>query len=428
MPPIIKFNKNPVAIVRTLVNNDYETYIVGGAVRDMLLHRQPKDYDIATMATPEEVRKVFGRRHCHIIGRRFRLALVFYGGETYEVSTFRRAPRPSRKNGNNGIIWDDNQFGTLEDDVRRRDFTVNALYYDVAAKGKIIDMTSGLDDLRERVVRCIGEPCTRFMEDPVRMLRALKLVGQNGFTLQHDVRTAIDTNAAHIRLASPARLLEEILKILFTGKALPILEACHQHGLLTYLWHALDAEWDTPGGAVIRELLHQRDRCLAEDDDYFSSKALAMGTVALPFMLSAIAAGGDETHWRHTATTVEQCREALRNFFAEYMIPNELAHQIIGAVLLLPSLAYNGPSPAALRSPHYQTTYELFRLLTMASGWMSNAFAGLPTPLELNQSQYEEEQDDTAIPLAPPLTRRTYRRRRQISAKQQNDATSQQSS
>ena len=145
----MRFNDAPVAIVRQLVNNGFEAYIVGGAVRDMLLEKQPKDYDITTNATPEEVRRVFGRRKCRLIGKRFRLALVFWDGETYEVSTFRKEPnhieRRGRPTDKGEMIWNDNVFGTLEDDVRRRDFTANALYYDVNTD-EIIDMINGMED------------------------------------------------------------------------------------------------------------------------------------------------------------------------------------------------------------------------------------------------------------------------------------------
>ncbi|MBQ7178042.1 MAG: polynucleotide adenylyltransferase PcnB, partial [Victivallales bacterium] len=147
----IRFNSEPTSIVRQLCKAGYEAYIVGGAVRDYLLGKTPKDYDIATNATPEEVRRVFGRRCCQIIGRRFRLALVHYGKNTYEVSTFRREPSAKERKGRKGddgvMIWNDNVYGTLDDDVRRRDFTVNALYANVLT-GEILDKCGGMKDIK----------------------------------------------------------------------------------------------------------------------------------------------------------------------------------------------------------------------------------------------------------------------------------------
>ncbi|MBQ2335250.1 MAG: polynucleotide adenylyltransferase PcnB, partial [Victivallales bacterium] len=175
-----KVNPSAVKVVSYLVQNGYEAYLVGGAVRDLLLGCEPKDYDITTNATPEEVRAIFGRRNCMVIGRRFRLAQVRIGGEEFEVSTFRRKPTQEERKGryeDDGVmIWSDNEFGTLEDDVQRRDFTVNALYMDLVGTRGIIDYTGGIQDLKDGIVRTVGDPEERFEEDPVRMLRALKLV------------------------------------------------------------------------------------------------------------------------------------------------------------------------------------------------------------------------------------------------------------
>ena len=178
-----KIEKYVTDIVAALQNAGYEAYIVGGAVRDFLLDRQPKDYDISTSATPEEVKKVFKKQRCMIIGRRFRLVHLYHGKEILEISTFRKkpehnAPAPEKMN------FRDNEFGTVQEDAQRRDFTVNALFYD-PVNDRIYDYTGhGLDDIRDGIVRIIGDPVTRLEEDPVRILRALKLVGQYGFRME----------------------------------------------------------------------------------------------------------------------------------------------------------------------------------------------------------------------------------------------------
>ena len=170
-----------IELISTLQRAGFEAYIVGGAIRDLLLGRRPKDYDISTAATPEEVRNVFGRRAARIIGKRFRLVHVRHGGELFEVSTFRQAPPPEtaavapdgRKHEElpEHMILSDNSFGTAEEDAWRRDFTVNALFYD-PVRSELIDFTGqGIDDIRSGVVRAIGNPRLRFEEDPVRILR-----------------------------------------------------------------------------------------------------------------------------------------------------------------------------------------------------------------------------------------------------------------
>ena len=278
----------PVGIVRELTRAGFEAYIVGGAVRDLLLGKQPKDYDISTSATPEEVRKVFGRRRCRVIGRRFRLAHVYGNGEIYEVSTFRRMPneheRQGRKHEDGPIIWNDNCFGTLEDDAKRRDFTVNALYLDVAGKRGVIDYSGGYRDLKSGIVRCIGEPAIRMEEDPVRMLRALKLVGQCGFALEPSLEAVIRGKAQKIKLSSPARLFEELLKLLANPACDRTLCVMHEYGFLREFWPVVDESWEDQEGEMMRHLLKLRGDAIRRGH-YSNSRGLDLSTVALPFMM-----------------------------------------------------------------------------------------------------------------------------------------------
>ena len=207
----IPVQSNVYSLVSALQEAGYETYIVGGAIRDHLLGRSPKDYDVSTAATPEEVRSVFGRRNARIIGKRFRLVHVTMGKELFEVSTFRRAPQQNtalaqKKELPENMILSDNDFGTAEEDAWRRDFTINALFYDPVKK-ELLDYTGkGLEDIQKRVVRAIGEPQLRFEEDPVRMLRALKLVGQYDFSMDAVTETALFASLPLLRHAVPSRL------------------------------------------------------------------------------------------------------------------------------------------------------------------------------------------------------------------------------
>src|SRR5436190_11007841 len=194
-------------------------YLVGGSVRDLLLGGRPKDFDIGTSAHPYQVKKLF--RNCWIIGRRFRLAHIRFGQKVIEVATFRRqvepgeevvqdgvpAPDPTTPEGEH-LIHHDNTFGTPEEDAFRRDFTINALFYDIATFS-VIDYVHGLDDLRAGIVRSIGDPHVRFREDPVRMIRALALAARLDFTIDEPILEAIRTERHEITKSSPARLLEE---------------------------------------------------------------------------------------------------------------------------------------------------------------------------------------------------------------------------
>lgn len=214
-------------------------YLVGGSVRDLLLSRRPKDFDVGTSAHPYQVKKLF--RNCWIIGRRFRLAHVRFGLKTIEVATFRRhvpagteAEPPAHDDASPASpahADHDNTFGTPEEDAFRRDFTVNALFYDIATFS-IIDYVGGLQDIKDGLIRCIGDPNDRFQEDPVRMLRAVVFAARLGFTLDRPIVDAIATHRGLMATASPARLIEEYYKILRSGYAEQTFRLLADHRLL----------------------------------------------------------------------------------------------------------------------------------------------------------------------------------------------------
>jgi poly(A) polymerase len=206
-------------VVRQLAAAGFQAYLVGGCVRDLLLGADPKDFDVATNATPEEVKRLF--RRSRLVGRRFRIAHVRFGRHVIEVSTFRRGlaeAEDESRQAESGLILRDNVWGTLEEDAFRRDFTVNALYYD-PLEDEIIDLVGGLDDLEQRRLRFIGDPETRLWEDPVRILRALRFYAKLKFTLDPAIEAAIPTIAEHLREIPPARLFDEICKLFVCGKA-----------------------------------------------------------------------------------------------------------------------------------------------------------------------------------------------------------------
>jgi poly(A) polymerase len=234
-----QIDPDALKVLYRLHQNNYTAYLVGGSVRDLLLGRRPKDFDIGTSAHPYQVKRLF--KNCWIIGRRFRLAHVRFGPKAIEVATFRRqvsqqelaaaedvegipltpedtAPQDDADERRDRLVHRDNTFGTPEEDAFRRDFTINALFYDIATFS-IIDYTGGLHDLREGLLRCIGDPTERFQEDPVRMLRAVAMAARLGFRIDPPIDAAISAHGAEITRSAPARLIEEFYKLLRSGAA-----------------------------------------------------------------------------------------------------------------------------------------------------------------------------------------------------------------
>jgi poly(A) polymerase len=369
------------SIIGQLVDGGFEAYIVGGAVRDLLMGLEPKDYDIATAASPEDIRRIFGRRQSRIIGRRFRLVHVYAGAEIYEISTFRREPsageRRERLNDDGVMIWRDNEYGTLEQDAERRDLTVNALYYDPVGERGIIDFVGGVRDLEERCARAIGDPATRLEEDPVRMLRALKLVGQFGFHLEPSLEEALRGRVDRIALASQSRLFEELLKILATHRTVPILEAFQQHGLLAHYWPTLSTVWEMPTGRHTRRLLQERDRRV-EAGAYSSSKALALATACLPYVVSRLGGGQLGDLWAHEPPAEHQCRDAVHDFFHPFPVSRFFATRVRDIALLLPRFANRVRMARLVRHPEYKYARELYALLGRICGWTDESLAGWP--------------------------------------------------
>ena len=215
-------SENALKVLYRLNKAGYEAYLVGGGVRDLLLGKKPKDFDVTTSATPDQVRKLF--RNCRLVGRRFRLAHVMFGPEIIEVATFRghhedgQSDRTTSQRGQNGMLLRDNIFGSIEDDAQRRDFTINSLYYSVA-DFTVRDYVGGMQDLSDGVIRLIGVPETRYREDPVRMLRAVRFAAKLNFGIEKHTAEPIRELAPMLREIPSARLFEEVLKLFLSGHA-----------------------------------------------------------------------------------------------------------------------------------------------------------------------------------------------------------------
>lgn len=243
-----QISPNALRTLYRLHDNGFIAYLVGGCVRDLLLERPPKDFDIATNATPSQIKRLF--RNCRLIGRRFRLAHLHFQDEILEVSTFRAAVPPDEgdmaetNHGNqsprhlkdkDGMVLRDNVFGTPEEDALRRDFTINALAYNIA-DFSVIDYSTGLSDLQQRLIRPIGDPYVRFTEDPVRMLRAVRFTASHNLVIEPATWEIICQLSSTISRAAPARLYEEIQKLFLLGSARTVFTHLDTSGLLAALF------------------------------------------------------------------------------------------------------------------------------------------------------------------------------------------------
>lgn len=224
-------DRRAVSVVRKLQEEGFETYLVGGCVRDLLLGSRPKDFDIATSAPPEKVRRLF--RRSRMIGRRFRIVHVHHGREIFEVSTFRAAP-PKQQEGKVKVIRNDNVYGSAYEDANRRDFTVNGLFLDPIA-GEIVDWVGGMQDVEDRVLHSIGDPEIRFREDPVRILRLIKFMRRLDLAPGEAEIAAAERHAQDLAHAAPARLAEEVFRLLSTGQAEGVFEDLQALKILRYV-------------------------------------------------------------------------------------------------------------------------------------------------------------------------------------------------
>ncbi|MEO9944322.1 MAG: polynucleotide adenylyltransferase PcnB [Paraglaciecola sp.] len=234
---------NALKVLYRLHNSGYQAYLVGGCVRDILLGKEPKDFDVTTDATPEQIKGLF--RNCRLIGRRFRLAHIVFGREIIEVATFRGHHQNNdddesklSKQSDHGQLLRDNVFGTIEEDAQRRDFTINAMYYNIADYS-ISDFAGGMQAIKDRKIALIGDPETRYREDPVRMLRAVRFAAKLNMTISKESAEPIKAMAPLMANIPPARLFEEVLKLLLSGQGLETYKLLSQFHLFEPLFPQL---------------------------------------------------------------------------------------------------------------------------------------------------------------------------------------------
>ena len=401
MPTSLKNKVDPyiLDVIGRLRSAGFETYLVGGAVRDILLDRTPKDYDVSTSATPEEIRRVFRDRHTLIIGRRFRLVHLIRGRDITEISTFRKRPdqeeqadRPKRcENAPENMIFHDNSFGSSRDDAFRRDFTVNAIFYD-PVDDRLVDHTGlGVKDLRDGVVRTIGNPALRFEEDPVRVLRAIKLVGQYGFAMEPETGKAVRDSIELICHASPSRLsleLEKILRNSYTGS---ILKAFHDYGFLRYYLPELDSKFGTPQMDYALALLNLRGERI-RGGIFRASLSTAVAMVALPFAEDEIGHTEPGGLWEPYYGVESDLRHLVLRMFSPLVLTHRTTSDTVCNLVMQPRFFFHRKLHAIADRKGYPGARE-FALIQNLVAWHIPGFEeSCPLPVRTSSGPKRRRQ------------------------------------
>jgi len=445
---------NALRVLYRLKDAGFQGFLVGGCVRDLILGRHPKDFDVATDALPEQVRRLF--RNCRLVGRRFRLAHVVYGREIIEVATFRAASAPSpglepiadpdaeegeaeeleeeppppssihRAHDQSGRILRDNIYGTIDEDVWRRDFTVNALYYNIA-DFSIWDYVGGIEDVAAHRLRLIGDPETRYREDPVRMLRAARFEAKLGFELDAAGAAPIPQLRQLLAGVPAARLFDETNKLFLTGHAAASLKALRHRGLLEVLFPAVERYLQRHPDGLVEQLLW---RGLSNTDERVQDDRPVTPTYLFALLLYGPIAGAIEAqppeHWHEQHAILAATDRALREAQARVTIPKRVAFGVRELFALQPRLE-NPRGRRALRlleQPRFRAAYDLLALRASlglasaaAAAWWTRLQEATPeerakladaTPAEAEGA----EGADSSEPAGSAPRRRRRRRRR----------------
>jgi poly(A) polymerase len=402
---------NALRVLYKLREGGFAAYLVGGAVRDLLLGGHPKDFDVATDAHPEQVKQLF--RNCRLIGRRFRLAHVHYGAEIIEVATF----RGSEDDGTgaremvDGRIVRDNVYGTIEEDAVRRDFTINALYYAVE-DFSVRDYVGGYRDVQDKVLRLIGDPERRFREDPVRMLRAARFAAKLGFSIEPRALAAIGKLKQLVADAPPARLFDECLKLFLAGHALQSFRILRQYDLLNTLMPNFTAALlrDPSALVLIEAALQNTDERIREGKSV--TPAFLFAALLWPALQHALAARGDDDDW------LSATQEVVTTQIARNALPKRFSLPMQEIWLLQPRLdaRQRKRSSRLLGHPRFRAAYDFLALRALADpdlnstvAFWSELYSG-SAPAALSPVSDDVSHEPAAD--APPAAKKRRRRRR----------------
>lgn len=377
---VLPRSKHPIAsrrlsagaqkVLRRLRQSGRNACLVGGSVRDLMLGRRPKDYDVVTDARPEEVRRLF--RNSRIIGRRFRLVHVLFSDEVVEVSTFRGAPDPDDQRRSPGelLVTSDNTYGTPRQDAFRRDFTVNALLYRASDRA-VVDYVGGIEDLEQRSLRVIGDPNVRYREDPVRMLRACEFAARLDFEIEEETLGAAFAHRRDMVKASPHRLIEELLQLLASGRSAGAFDWMGRSGLLPIILPEVDEVSEQSSGANsfsnLARLLDQRVRAGPE-----VPPAVLLSSLLLPRVVvgrDRLEAGGARVHRRRLQQLVD---DVVADFGQRFALSAARRSRMKKALETFQRLCEEPRNPrtvpSLVRREAFRPALELFALLSAATG------------------------------------------------------------
>jgi len=410
-------------VLYRLHRSGYAAFLVGGSVRDLLLGRRPKDFDVATNARPQEIRRLF--RNSRVIGRRFRLVHVFFRGEIVEVATFRASPEPPEvpedwkeaevEAAEEEAVVDrpplrheEDVYGTPSEDARRRDFSVNALFYNVA-DFSVIDYVGGIEDLQRKVIRTIGDPDERFVEDPVRMMRALEYSVRLGFEIDRPTVEAIDRQQSLISEASSPRLTYELLECLRSGKAAEIHAAWRRAGVFTGAFPDLPIDTDES----VR-VLGMVDAGIAEGRQ-FSDPSL-LGGFFLPRFLGLAAEETNGDGRINNARLLDRLRDVLEPAAASMHLSNQTIHLIHQGLFTLTKMQRSperGRQVLKLvRQDYFPVAWDLFGFAAALGSISPEAHQGWSRALRKVGAKKTPERPQDVDRDRPPPRRRRRRRRR----------------
>ena len=374
-----QIREEALRVLYRLDSSGHIAYLAGGCVRDLLLHRKPKDFDVVTDAPPNRVRGLF--RNCRLIGRRFRLAHIIFPGGIVEVATFRSGqPPPEAGDGaapppatpmlrtEDGMIVRDNVFGTPEEDALRRDFTINALFYSIR-DFSIHDYVHGLPDLNRGLIRSIGDPRIRFVEDPVRMIRAIRFASAMNFAIEDRSYDAIEEFGSKIALAARSRLYEEILKLFFCGNAQRVFYYIQKTGLLRILFPPFGHWLDTPEGLAAVPRMESAFRAIdaRTNDNHPVSPALLFALIFGAYH-EALAAPRIAHGHNPAATLGAAVTKHLAELAPHMQIPKQVAFTVADITAIQPKLIARRPKDVA-RLPSRPFFDDALDYLRFAGQW-----------------------------------------------------------
>jgi len=427
---------NAVRVLYRLKDAGFQAFLVGGCVRDIILGRTPKDYDVATDALPDEVRSLF--RNCRLVGRRFRLAHIMFGQEVIEVATFRASGAPAqgeepipeateetdaddqtyapdevdleedvasaqRVLATGGRILRDNVYGTIDDDVWRRDFTANSLYYNIA-DFSIWDYCDGMADIAARRLRLIGNPQARYREDPVRMLRAARFEAKLGFELEAASAAPIDELRSLLTEVPAARLFDEVAKLFLTGHGVASLRVLRQRQLLEVLFPAVEQYLQRHPQGLVEQLLWKG---LENTDARVAADKPVTPTYLFALLLYGPIAAHIETlppaRWHEPQAILEACDRALRQAHQRVTIPKRIALGVREMFALQPRLEHPRGKRALrlLEQPRFRAAFDLL-LLRASLGLASQEIATWWTALQEGDPARREEMAGAAASAVRP--------------------------